>query len=254
MKPRCGPRAITYTGFGRGYGLPAPVVHRSPQPSGRGGGGDRRDASLSGHLRPTHSRVVALLAMIALVQDRNTRTWAVVMGLTTVAAVGYGAYQEHVAARAISVARRRLRGMPFDELRREMDRAATPRAPLLGGAHTLIGSEDLADQATATLLTALKAPDARRSALRSIDRWWRSANNLYPPVPETSADSARMTMRRLGATRRSSPAAGRLSRSRRTASPPARSSRRSAHDRRGARSCPCRSPEAFADGRPAGVA
>ncbi len=141
--------------------------------------------------------VVALLAMIALVQDRNTRTWAVVMGLTTVAAVGYGAYQEHVAARAISVARRRLRGMPFDDLRREMDRARRHERPF-AVVRIPIGSEDLADQATAHLLAGLKAPEARRSVLRSVDRWWRSANNLYLLFPETSADSARVTMRRLG--------------------------------------------------------
>ena len=198
--------------------------------------------------------VVALLAMVALVQDRNTRTWAVVMGLTTVAAVGYGAYQEHVAARAISVARRRLRGMPFDDLRREMDRARRHERPF-AVVRIPIGSEDLADQATATLLTGLKAPDARRSVLRSVDRWWRSANNLYLLFPETSADSARVTMRRLGGDEAilDRPLAGcRVPGGRTDHRRALRGARRTTAAWRGAARAAPR--KAFADGRPAGVA
>jgi hypothetical protein len=140
---------------------------------------------------------VALLAMVALVQDRNIRTWAVVMGLTTVAAVSYGAYQEHVATRAIAVARRRIGGTPFDELRREMDRARRHERPF-AVVRIRLGSGGTDGQSTETLVTALRAGDEARSALRSIDRWWRSANDLFLLLPETSADAARVALRRVG--------------------------------------------------------
>jgi hypothetical protein len=135
--------------------------------------------------------------MIALVQDRNIRTWAVVMGLTTVAAVSYGAYQEHVATRAIAVARRRVGGMPFDDLRREMDRARRHERPF-AVVRIGLGADAVEHDATAALVASLRARDGERSALRSIDRWWRSSNDLFLLLPETSADAARMALRRVG--------------------------------------------------------
>jgi hypothetical protein len=140
--------------------------------------------------------VVALLAMIALVQDRNDRTWAVVMGLTTVAAVIYGAHQEHVATRAIALARRRIGGMPYDVLRAEMDRARRHERPF-AVVRIRLGSPG--DQAsTSALVASLRADEVRGTALRSIDRWWRSGNDLFLLLPETSADAARVALRRVG--------------------------------------------------------
>ncbi len=141
--------------------------------------------------------VVALLAMIALVQDRNDRTWAVVMGLTTVAAIIYGAHQEHVATRAIALARRRVGGLPYDVLRGEMDRARRHERPF-AVVRIRLGSAEIDHAATSTLVAALKAGADRRSALRSIDRWWRTSNDLFLVLPETSADAARIALRRVG--------------------------------------------------------
>jgi hypothetical protein len=141
--------------------------------------------------------VVALLAMIALVQDRNIRTWAVVMGLTTVAAVVYGAHQEHIATRAIDVARRRIGGTPFDDLRLEMDRARRHERPF---AVVRIHLDAKASTAAATdaVINALRSSQHGRSELRSVDRWWRSANDVFLLLPETTADAARVALRRVG--------------------------------------------------------
>lgn len=140
--------------------------------------------------------VVALLAMIALVQDRNIRTWAVVMGLTTVAAVSYGAYQEHVATRAIGVARRRIGGTPFDDLRLEMDRARRHERPF-AIVRIHLETNESAPEVTTALIAALRS-NQRRPALRSVDSWWRSANDVFLLLPETSADAARVALRRVG--------------------------------------------------------
>lgn len=140
--------------------------------------------------------VIALLAMVALVQDRNTRTWAVVMGLTTVAAVGYGAYQEHVATRAIGLARRRLGGTPFDDVRREMDRARRHERPF---ALVRVPLSTDTDASTAALLSALVRPASDRTGLRTVDRTWRIGNSLFLLLPETTADAARVAVSRVGA-------------------------------------------------------
>ena len=163
------------------------------------GWGNRKEALVSyvqSKLRFVLCAFVALLAMIALVQDRNDRTWSVVMGLTTVAAVAYGAYQEHVATRAIALARRRVGGMPYDILRREMDRARRHERPF-AVVRIRLGKAESDHAATSALVAALRAEGDRRSALRSIDRWWRSGNDLFLVLPETSADAARVALRRM---------------------------------------------------------
>jgi hypothetical protein len=138
--------------------------------------------------------IVGMLAMVALVQDRNVRTWAVVMGLTTVAAVSYAAYQEHVATRAIAVARRRVSGTPFDEMRREMDRSRRHERPF---ALARIPVADAADsEATAALIAALRSAGGKSPGLRSIDRSWRSADSVFLLLPETSSEGARSVIRR----------------------------------------------------------
>jgi hypothetical protein len=133
--------------------------------------------------------LVGLLAMFALVQDKNVRTWAVVMGLTTVAAVSYAAYQEHIATRAVAVARQRLGGTPFDEMRREMDRARRHERPF---AIPVAGSAD----ATMALLAELRSAGGKHHGLRSIDRSWRSSDSVFLLLPETSSEGARSVIRR----------------------------------------------------------
>ena len=130
--------------------------------------------------------IVAVIAMVALVQDRNVRTWATVMGLTSVAAVGYAAYQEQRATRAVSIARRRLGGAPYDELRREMDRARRHERPFS--------------------LVRIRATDVRSlgasvhgqgtPALRSTDRFWKRGADLYLLLPETSSPGVDTVLRR----------------------------------------------------------
>lgn len=138
--------------------------------------------------------VVALLAMLALVDDRNTRTWAVVMGLTTVAAVSYGAYQEHVASRAVAIARRRLGGTPFDDVRREMDRARRHERSV--AVVRIVVPSSASPQAVAKLIDAIHPSGAGRSGPRSADRFWRSGDSIYLLLPETAGAGARSVVRR----------------------------------------------------------
>jgi hypothetical protein len=137
--------------------------------------------------------LIALLAMVALVDDRNVRTWAVVMGLTAVAAIGYGAYQEHLATRAVAVARRRLGGTWFDDIRREIDRSrrhdhAVALAKITTPGHS---SEE-----TALLVEAIRPTGAGRAGPRSADRFWRSGGSVYLLLPETTAAGARAVVTR----------------------------------------------------------
>lgn len=138
--------------------------------------------------------IVAMLAMLALVQDRNTRTWGVVMGLTTVAAVGYGAYQEQLASRAVAIARRRLGGTWFDDIRREVDRARRHEHPVALAKITVPGAA-AADE-TARLIEAIRPSGAGRAGPRSADRFWRSGGSVYLLLPETTADGARSVVAR----------------------------------------------------------
>ena len=138
--------------------------------------------------------LVGLLAMFALVQDKNIRTWAVVMGLTTVAAVSYAAYQEHIATRAVAVARQRLAGTPFDEMRREMDRARRHERPFALARIPVADSQDA--DATSALLAELRSAGGKDPGLRSIDRSWRSSDSVFLLLPETSSEGARSVIRR----------------------------------------------------------
>jgi hypothetical protein len=143
---------------------------------------------------PLMLAVIALLAMVALVQDRNVRTWAVVMGLTTVAAVGYGAYQELVATRAVAIARRRLGGTWFDDIRRELDRARRHEHAVALARITL--PPQSTPDATTRLIEAIQPTGAGRAGPRSADRFWRSGGSVYLLLPETTADGARAVVRR----------------------------------------------------------
>lgn len=143
---------------------------------------------------PLFLAIIALLAMIALVDDRNVRTWAVVMGLTTVTAIGYGAYQEHLATRAVAVARRRIGGTWFDDIRREVDRArrhehAVSLAKITVPSHS-------APDVTARLTEAIHPTGAGRAGPRSADRFWRTGGSVYLLLPETTAEGARTVVRR----------------------------------------------------------
>lgn len=136
--------------------------------------------------------IVGMLAMVALVQDRNVRTWSVVLGLTTVAAVSYAAYQEHLATRAVTVARRRLGGSPFDELRREMDRARRHERPFALARITPHPSGEV----TARMLLERLRSNGDRPELRSADRFWRSGGDYFLLLPETSSQAARAVVER----------------------------------------------------------
>jgi hypothetical protein len=138
--------------------------------------------------------VVAMLAMLALVQDRNTRTWGVVMGLTTVAAVGYGAYQEHLATRAVAIARRRLGGTWFDDIRREIDRARRHEHAVSVAKITVPSGSGV--NSTARLIEAIQPTGAGRAGPRSADRFWRSGGSMYLLLPETTGEGARAVVSR----------------------------------------------------------
>ena len=138
--------------------------------------------------------LVALLAMLALVQDRNTRTWAVVLGLTTVAAIGYGAYQEHLATRAVAVARRRIGGTWFDDIRREIDRARRHERPVALAKITV--PSHAGPELTAQLIEAIQPTGAGRAGPRSADRYWRSGDSVYLLLPETTTDGGRAAVHR----------------------------------------------------------
>ncbi len=124
--------------------------------------------------------IVGLVAMLALVDDRNVRTWAIVIGLNTVAAVGYAAYQEQRANRAVSIARRRVGAAPFDELLREMDRSRRHERPFaiarVRPPHSSAGTN-----IPATL---------RQGRWRSTDRTWRQGRDVYVLLPETNVGAA----------------------------------------------------------------
>lgn len=127
--------------------------------------------------------IVGMIAMAALVSDHNVRTWAIVMGFTTVAAIGYAAYQEKQAIRAVGIARRRLGSVPYDELRREMDRARRHERPF-ALARLRLASRSVANGSPLPLL------DDARPAVRSTDRVWRTGRDLYVLMPETSKPGA----------------------------------------------------------------
>jgi len=133
--------------------------------------------------------LIGLLAGLALVSDHNVRTWAVVMSCTTLAAVGYAGYQEQRAQRAVRMARRRIGTVPYDEVRREMDRARRHERPLaiarLGFAKSVDGLSSARH-----MLGELNSASGR-SPWRSTDRFWRDGRNLYLLMPETTAASAR---------------------------------------------------------------
>lgn len=124
--------------------------------------------------------IVGLLAMLALVEDRNVRIWAVVIGLNTVAAVGYAAYQEQRANRAVSVARRRVGTAPFDELRREMDRARRHERPF-----AIARVRPPRSSARTDIPVML-----RQGRWRSTDRTWRQGRDVYVLLPETNVGAA----------------------------------------------------------------
>lgn len=133
--------------------------------------------------------IVGVLAMLALVDDRNVRTWAIVIGCTTVAAVGYAAYQEQRANRAVAIARRRSADVPYDELRREMDRARRHERPF--------ALARIRMPRAATPSKAVDLPETfRRMAWRSTDRAWRRGRDLYLLLPETTADATTAMLRR----------------------------------------------------------
>jgi len=133
--------------------------------------------------------VVGLLAGLALVSDHNVRTWAVVMSCTTIAAVGYGAYQEQRAHRAIRIARLRVGSVPYDEVRREMDRARRHERPFaLARVQFSVNAGGKAPSAR-WMMEQLSVASSRR-LWRSTDRFWRNGRSLYLILPETTARSA----------------------------------------------------------------
>lgn len=134
--------------------------------------------------------LVGLLAGIALVSDHNVRTWAVVMSCTTLAAVAYGAYQEHRAQRAVTIARRRLGSAPHDDVQREMDRARRHERPLAIARLHLGRDPRMPRSSSGRRLGSLDSVDVRR-LLRSTDRIWRQGRSLYLLLPETTAAAAR---------------------------------------------------------------
>ena len=128
--------------------------------------------------------IVAVIAMAALVQDRNVRTWAIVIGLTSVAAVAYAAYQEQRATRAVAIARSRAGAAPFDELTREMDRARRHERPF---AIARVRPASLSRTADLRSMFEPMTDGHLRVALRSTDRSWKRGGDLYFLLPETSA-------------------------------------------------------------------
>jgi hypothetical protein len=136
--------------------------------------------------------IVALVAMLALVDDRNVRTWAVVIGFTSVASVGYGAYQEQRATRALSIARRRLGSAPYDELQREMDRARRHERPF---ALVRIRPRQAARKALRSIFGPVDDVP-RPSLVRSTDLVWRRGGDLYLLLPETASPGAETMLER----------------------------------------------------------
>ncbi len=129
--------------------------------------------------------IVAVIAMAALVSDHNVRTWAIVMGFTTVAAIGYAAYHEKQAIRAVGIARRRLGSVPYDELRREMDRARRHERPFA------LARLRLAPRGASAAGNPAWSPlDDAQPPIRSTDRVWKSGRDLYLLMPETSKAGA----------------------------------------------------------------
>lgn len=133
--------------------------------------------------------IVGVLAMLALVDDRNVRTWAIVIGCTTVAAVGYAAYQEQRANRALSIVRQRSAAVPYEELRREMDRARRHERPFALARVRL-------PRAAASSRSAAFPTSLRHMTWRSADRLWRRGRDLYLLLPETTAVTATAVLRR----------------------------------------------------------
>lgn len=132
--------------------------------------------------------LIGLLAGLALVSDHNVRTWAVVMSCTTLAAVGYGAYQEQRAQRAVRLARKRIGTVPYDEVRREMDRARRHERPL--AIARLEFSKDGGGFSSARQMLDELNKVGARPLWRSTDRFWRDGRNLFLLLPETRAASA----------------------------------------------------------------
>lgn len=136
---------------------------------------------------------VAIMAMLGAAGDRDdVGIWATVLGLTTLAAVAYSAFQEQRAGRAIALARRRLGSAPYDALRHEMDRARRHERPL-ALARIQLAAVDGARGVHALLAGPTTGTP---TLLRSTDRSWRDGRSVYLLLPETSTAAATSMVRR----------------------------------------------------------
>jgi hypothetical protein len=137
-------------------------------------------------LAPVILAAVGLIALWALLDDKNVRTWGAVMAAVTISSAAYAAFMERNAAQALRLARTRKGSLPRDEVRRELDRARRHERPL---AFLRLDTDQSADDARDLLRRILGGHD-RTPALRSTDRAWRQGRSVYVVMPETTSEAA----------------------------------------------------------------
>ena len=154
----------------------------------------RRGGTIS--LAPVILAAVGLIALWALLDDKNVRTWGAVMAAVTISSAAYAAFMERNAAQALRLARSRRGSLPRDEVRRELDRARRHERPLAFLRLETDGSTDDARE----LLRRILGGSERTPALRSADRAWRQGRSVYVVMPETTSDDATHFVERLAVT------------------------------------------------------
>ena len=137
-------------------------------------------------LAPVILAAVGLIALWALLDDKNVRTWGAVMAAVTISSAAYAAFMERNAAQALRLARTRKGSLPRDEVRRELDRARRHERPL---AFLRLDTDQSAEDARDLLRRILGGHD-RTPALRSTDRAWRQGRSVYVVMPETTSEAA----------------------------------------------------------------
>lgn len=131
---------------------------------------------------------IGVIALWALLDDQNVRTWASVMAAVTFASAAYAAFLESRIADVLKFARSRRGSLPRDDVRRELDRARRHERPLAMVRLDVSSSSEA--QAMVQRLLGDSA-DTRRPLLRTTDRAWRRGPMVFVIMPETTVETGR---------------------------------------------------------------